>query len=163
MNERLPEHVLNASGTACSDLCPACQYLGLKPILPPKPEFEFRFDKPENGKTTVAIVPNYGDTTLGFAQELAETLRQKIPFPYEALGDPLIHFLHTTRYGIALCVDLRIQVSQPDDAIGKSLKEAGFSDGLERYWGIDRQSNNGCVPSGFTIIRGLDRTPAPSL
>jgi len=139
MHERSPEHVLNASGTACIDSCPACQWLGLKPIMPLKAEFEFGFDEPENGKTTVAIIPNYGNTTVGFAQKLEEALRQKIPFPYEALGEPVIHFLHTARHGSALCVDLKIQVTQPDHAIVRSLKQAGFAYGLEKYRSIDRR------------------------
>jgi len=107
--------------------------------MPPKAEFEFRFDEPENGKTTVAIIPNYGNTTVRFAQKLEEALRQKIPFPYETLGEPVIHFLHTARHSSALCVDLKIQVTQPDHAIVRSLKQAGFADGLEKYRSIDRR------------------------
>jgi hypothetical protein len=36
-------------------------------------------------------------------------------------------------------VDLKIQVTQPDDAIVRPLKQAGFADGLEKHRSIDRR------------------------
>jgi hypothetical protein len=145
MNQRPPfEHVLNTKGTECIDDCPACQWLGVKPIVPPKPEFEFWFDTLESGKTTVAAFSNHGETTLAHAQKLADLLRQKIPFPYMEAGETYIRNIAgvlNPRLG-GHCVDIEIHVAgRTVEEIITALQEQGFQRRTETYESVDRRSS----------------------
>lgn len=140
--KQTPMHILNDQGTECIDTCPACLTLGVKPVVPPRPEFEFWFETPKNGRTTIAAYSNDRSRTLAHAQKLADLLRQKIPFPFTETGEVHIRNLIgvlNPRLG-GQCVDVEIHVPErTDEEIMTTLMQQGFQRRVEAYESVDRR------------------------